>query len=236
MSDRLTRPRSMTGKSSQGSLRVSPVSTPTAQDNVDHGPVVEGAPYSVVEGEGQMSVPIVVMGVAGCGKSTIGELLATRLGVPYAEADDFHPSANVAKMQAGIPLTDVDRGPWLAAIADRIAAGADAGLVVSCSALKRGYRDVLRRADHRAFFVHLVLDEQVALARVGGRGAHFMPASLVASQFAALEPLRDEAGLAVDATLPATVIIDAVLAALPDAPRQAPGAITSDGDGIRAGR
>lgn len=160
-----------------------------------------------------MPVPIVVMGVAGCGKTTIGELLAERLGVPYAEADQFHPAANVAKMAAGTPLTDADREPWLAAIAHRIAA--DAAVVVSCSALKHRYRDVLRRGDPRTFFVHLVLDEQVALARVGGRGGHFMPVSLVASQFAALEPLRDEAGVAVDATLPASRIVDAVLHALP---------------------
>lgn len=144
--------------------------------------------------------PVVVMGVAGSGKTTIGKLLAARLGVPYAEADSFHPPANVEKMRCGIPLTDQDRQPWLAAIADRI--HQDGRLVVSCSALKRQYRDVLRQADPRTWFLHLVISPQAAAARVAGRPAHFMPESLMRSQFADLEPLHGEAGLEVDATRP----------------------------------
>lgn len=146
------------------------------------------------------TVPIVVMGVTGCGKTTIGTLLAQRLGVPYLEADDFHPAANVSKMQAGTPLTDEDRQPWLTAIAKHITSGPGPRPVVSCSALKRTYRDLLRQADPRVWFLHLVVDETAASARVAARPGHFMPASLVASQFAALEPLEAESGLAVDAT------------------------------------
>lgn len=157
-----------------------------------------------------MPAPIVVMGVCGCGKTTVGRLLAGRLATGYAEADSFHPAGNVRKMHSGIPLTDQDRAPWLAAIADRIAQ--DPGLVVSCSALKRAYRDTLRQAAPGTWFLHLVLDRQTAAARVAARPAHFMPASLVDSQFADLEPLGpDEPGLAVDATLPPAAIIAAVL-------------------------
>ena len=156
--------------------------------------------------------PAVIMGVAGCGKTTIGQLLAGSLRVPYAEADSFHPVGNVAKMEAGTALTDQDRGPWLAAIADRIRQ--DSRVVVSCSALKRSYRDVLRQADPRAWFLHLKVDRETAGARVDARAAHFMPASLVDSQFADLEPLREEeAGLTVDGTLlPEQILATAIRA------------------------
>ncbi|GIF07306.1 gluconokinase [Actinoplanes siamensis] len=158
-------------------------------------------------------VPIVVMGVAGCGKSTVGRALADRLGVPYAEADDFHPPANVAKMHSGVPLTDEDRAPWLAAIA---ASMTDGGLVVSCSALKRAYRDVLRGGNPQAFFVHLVLSPETATARVSGRAGHFMPSTLVASQFAILEPLRpEENGVGIDATLGVDEIVAKVISRMP---------------------
>jgi gluconokinase len=161
---------------------------------------------------GSVPGPIVVMGVAGCGKTTIGQLLAGRLGAPYADADSFHPAGNVEKMFQGTPLTDHDRQPWLDAIAGRIRQ--DNHLVVSCSALKRRYRDILRRADPRTWFLHLVIDRETATARVAGRATHFMPASLVNSQFADLEPLRDETGLAADATRPPEEIITTVLSAL----------------------
>lgn len=159
---------------------------------------------------------IVVMGVAGCGKTTIGQLLAARLAVPYAEADTFHPPANVAKMAQGVPLDDGDRGPWLAAIADRIArAGPNGGVVVSCSALKRRYRDRLRAADPGAGFVHLAVEPSTVVRRVAGRADHFMPASLVDSQFQTLEPLQpDERGVVVDASRPADQIVDAALVGL----------------------
>jgi len=156
---------------------------------------------------------VVVMGVAGCGKSTIGQLLADRLGMRFAESDAFHPPGNVAKMSDGIPLTDQDRQPWLEAIADRI--GRDGHLVVSCSALKRVYRDVLRTADPRAWFLHLSLDKETARARVANRTSHFMPSSLVDSQFDALEPLHCEAGLTVDAALLPEEILSEVLSVLP---------------------
>jgi gluconokinase len=154
---------------------------------------------------------IVVMGVAGCGKTTVGTLLASRLGVPYLEADDFHPPANVAKMRAGSPLTDEDRQPWLAAIARQITAGTGPRPVVSCSALKRQYRNLLRQSDPRAWFLHLVISEAAASRRVTARPGHFMPQSLVPSQLADLEPLNAEAGLAIDATQPPEDIITATI-------------------------
>jgi gluconokinase len=157
------------------------------------------------------TVPIVVMGVTGCGKTTVGTLLAQRLGMPYLEADDFHPAANVAKMRAGNPLTDEDRQPWLAAIAERITDATSPRPVVSCSALKRQYRNLLRQANPQTWFLHLVIDEAAASQRVGARPGHFMPASLVPSQLADLEPLKAEAGLAVDATQPPKDIITAAV-------------------------
>jgi gluconokinase len=161
------------------------------------------------------TAPVIVMGVAGCGKTTFGELLAERLGLDYVEADVFHPRANVAKMASGQPLNDEDRFPWLVTIGDRLRASADTGIVVSCSALKRSYRDQLRAAAPRAWFVHLDLDQATAMRRVAARPDHFMPASLVASQFAVLEPLDGEAGVVVDATNTPERILAFVLAALP---------------------
>ena len=134
--------------------------------------------------------PLVVMGVSGSGKSTVGAALAQRLRVPFADADDFHPPANIAKMSAGIPLTDDDRGPWLATIATWLADHAAGGGVASCSALKRSYRDALAAAAPQVFFEHLHGDPDVIAARVAGRPGHFMPAALVESQFATLEPLE----------------------------------------------
>jgi gluconokinase len=169
-----------------------------------------------VSGQGSAPGPVVVMGVAGCGKTTVGQLLAARLGFPYAEADSFHPAANIAKMRRGDPLDDQDRQPWLAAIADHIRR--ESRQVVSCSALKHRYRDTLRQANPRAWFLHLVISPQAAAQRVSGRPGHFMPAALVNSQFAALEPLSQEAGLEVDATRPPEEIIAAVMSTLPPTP------------------
>jgi gluconokinase len=141
--------------------------------------------------------PIVVMGVSGSGKSTVGAALAQRLRVPYGDADDFHPEANVAKMTAGHALDDEDRWPWLAAIGEWLAAH-DAG-VITCSALKRGYRDVLREHRPDVLFVHLHGDREVITRRQATRPGHFMPASLLDSQFETLEPLEgDELGFVVD--------------------------------------
>jgi len=142
---------------------------------------------------------VVVMGVAGTGKTTIGPLLAARLGVPYAEGDDFHSEANIAKMSAGTPLDDDDRWPWLDAIGAWAHRRAGLGGVVSCSALKRSYRDRLRSAAPGVVFVHLAGDRAVIEDRMSHRQGHFMPTALLDSQFATLQPLaEDEAGVAVD--------------------------------------
>jgi gluconokinase len=127
------------------------------------------------------------MGVSGSGKTTVGQELARRLGVDYAEADEFHPPENIAKMSSGTPLTDDDRWPWLAAIADWIDEHPQGG-VVTCSALKKKYRDVLNRGGN-VFFLHLDGTRELIAARLAERKGHFMPPGLLDSQFADLEPL-----------------------------------------------
>jgi gluconokinase len=142
---------------------------------------------------------LVVMGVSGCGKSLVGAAIAARLGLPLVEGDEFHPAANLARMRDGTPLTDADRTDWLDRLATELAAR-PGGAVLTCSALKRAYRDRLRAASPGLRFAWLDLDRDAAQARVAGRGAHFFPPTLVASQFEALEPPLDEAGvLRVDA-------------------------------------
>jgi gluconokinase len=146
---------------------------------------------------------IVVLGVAGSGKSTVGAAIADWLGVPFLEGDEVHPAANIAKMRAGHALTDADREPWLRILADRIRGAAESGqgLVVACSALKRRYRDELRSAAPDVWCLHLVLDRDSDRHRVAARTGHFMPAGLVDSQFDDLEPLApDEPGATIDAT------------------------------------
>lgn len=138
------------------------------------------------------------MGVSGSGKSTVGAALAEHLGVPFADADAFHPQANIAKMTAGTPLTDDDRYRWLKACGQWLAQHTDGG-VLSCSALKRRYRDQLRSHCPRVEFLHLTGSPEVIGRRQASRPGHFMPATLLQSQFAALEPLgTDEHGLALD--------------------------------------
>ena len=146
-----------------------------------------------------MSSPlVVVMGVSGVGKSTVGAAIAARLGVKFADADDLHPASNVEKMAAGTPLTDADRWPWLDLVGQALADAGDDGLVVACSALKRSYRDAIRAAAPAVRFVHLVVPRTVLGDRVASRPGHFMPASLVDSQLKTLEPLEaDEHGIAV---------------------------------------
>jgi gluconokinase len=144
---------------------------------------------------------VVVMGVCGCGKTTVGKALAAALGWRFFDADDFHPPANIEKMAAGIPLTDTDRWPWLDRLAAELGATERAGghAVLACSALRQAYRDRLAVAgDVR--FVHLRGDRATIAARVAARPGHYMPATLVDSQFAALE-LPAEA-IDVDITLP----------------------------------
>lgn len=156
----------------------------------------------------------VVMGVSGCGKSEIGRRLAARLAVPYAEGDDYHSPASVAKMAAGIALTDADRHDWLLTLQARIQAAATAGLslVLSCSSLKRRYRDLFRAADPAIVFVHLDGQRALIAARMQARANHYMPMSLLDSQFAALEPLEpDECGIRLDIHDTPAQLVDAVV-------------------------
>jgi gluconokinase len=148
------------------------------------------------------AVHAVVMGVAGCGKSAVGEQIAQGLGLPLVEGDEFHPASNIEKMRQGLPLTDQDRAGWLQRLGQELARH-PGGAILTCSALKRGYRDTLRAAAPGLRFVHLALSQQQALERVAGRDGHFYPPSLVASQFQALEDPANEPGvLVVDARLP----------------------------------
>lgn len=162
---------------------------------------------------------LVVMGVSGSGKSTVGAALAQRLGVPFADADDFHPPANIAKMTAGVALDDADRLPWLDAIGTWLADHDAGGGVISCSALKVAYRSVLRDHAPRVGFVHLAGTREVIARRQASRPGHFMPASLLDSQFATLEPLGpEERGvvLDVDQSVDALVEQAAAYVAAPD--------------------
>jgi gluconokinase len=157
---------------------------------------------------------VVVMGVSGCGKSEVGGRLAQALGIPLVEGDGFHPPANIAKMRQALPLDDADRAGWLQMLGEQLAAHPD-GALLTCSALKRAYRDQLRAAAPGLCFVHLALTPQQALERVAGRKDHFYPPSLVASQFEALEDPAGEPGVVtVDAALPLPSVVDAALAGL----------------------
>ncbi|MBU0645643.1 MAG: gluconokinase [Alphaproteobacteria bacterium] len=167
-----------------------------------------------------MAQSLVIMGVSGCGKSTIGRALAARLGRRFVEGDDLHPPENRAMMAAGRPLNDAMRAPWL----DRIAAelAHDAGVVVSCSALKRAYRDRLRR-EAGMVFIHLALPFDVAQTRVSARADHFMPAALIDSQFATLEPPINEPDvIEIDATASFDRVLDDALASLARMGRSGP--------------
>lgn len=161
---------------------------------------------------------VVVMGVAGSGKTTIAQLLAKRLGCALLEGDSLHSAENIRRMAAGIALTDEDRHDWLIAIAERIANAAHNGeaLVVTCSALKRRYREMLRGDVAHLVFVYLSGDKSLVEARVNERHNHFMPGSLVESQFAALEvPLADEPVIYCNIELTPQVIVESILEQLP---------------------
>lgn len=161
---------------------------------------------------------IVVMGVCGCGKSAVGRLLAERLGCVFIEGDEHHPAANIAKMSAGTPLTDDDRAGWLATLAGfiEVAARRGDGLILACSALKRRYRDRLRGDGVPVVFLHLHGDKALITERMSVRSAHFMPTSLIDSQFAALEPPgAGEAAWTADIALPVETIVTAFLDRLP---------------------
>ncbi len=156
----------------------------------------------------------VVMGVSGSGKSVIGAQLAAALGVAFVEGDDVHPPENRARMASGIPLTDADRAPWLATLAGRLAAAthAEVGLVVSCSALKRAYRDALRQGAPDVQFIYLRGERAILAQRLVGRAGHFMPVTLLDSQLATLEqPEDDEGAWVADIALPPDVLVKAVL-------------------------
>ena len=162
---------------------------------------------------------VVLMGVTGAGKSTVGALLAARLGLGFRDADEFHPPANIAKMSSGAPLTDDDRWPWLDAIGAHLVANSGTGCVVTCSALKRAYRDRLRTAAPALRFLHLQGDMALIAGRQAARQGHFMPPSLVASQFATLEPpAPEERVIALDVAAPPETLVAQALAALEETP------------------
>jgi gluconokinase len=170
---------------------------------------------------------VVVMGVSGAGKTTVGRAIAEKMGWEYAEGDDFHPRANVEKMASGRPLTDEDRWPWLRAIGAWLTAHEAAGrnAVVTCSALRRVYRDLLRQDRPDVRFCHVAADEGLIKERLDHRQGHYMPPSLLPSQLATLEPLEpDEPGVVIAATGSAEEIVvralDALGLASPDRPGQ----------------
>lgn len=157
------------------------------------------------------------MGVSGSGKTTVARRLAARTGLVYGEADTFHPPANIAKMSAGIPLTDADRWPWLHALAAWMARQAADGVstVLACSALKRAYRDLLRSSVSSVAFVHLNGSTLLLRDRLAHRSHHFMPVGLLRSQLDDLEPLeKDEDGLVLDASLPVDELVAQAVARL----------------------
>ena len=159
---------------------------------------------------------VVVMGVSGVGKSTVGTQLAGRLEVPFADADSFHSPENVAKMRAGTPLSDTDREPWLTEVGRWLSEHAASGAVTACSALRRSYRDTLRATASDLCFLHLVGADAVLGDRVAHRLHHFMPASLLESQLAILQPLEpDERGVEIDASLAVATIVDTFVGELP---------------------
>ncbi|MCF1452410.1 gluconokinase [Agrobacterium vitis] len=158
---------------------------------------------------------LVLMGVSGCGKSSVGAALAASLGAVYIDGDDLHPPQNIARMQAGIPLGDEDRWPWLEAVGTRLA-GERGTTIIGCSALKRAYRDRIReKAGGSVRFIHLAGSHAVIARRVSERPGHFMPASLLDSQFAALEPpLADEQAVTVDIDQPLDSLVAAIVSAI----------------------
>ncbi len=166
----------------------------------------------------QPDLRLVIMGVSGCGKSSVGEGLSARLGIPYRDGDDLHPLANVEKMRAGVPLTDGDRWPWLDRVAGVLAQ--EAPVIVGCSALRRAYRDRLRAgAGGPVQFVHLSGNRGLIAQRMAARTGHYMPPSLLDSQFAALEaPGLDEA-LTIDIDQPLSALTDAIATHLEGARR-----------------
>jgi gluconokinase len=158
---------------------------------------------------------ILLMGVCGCGKSALGERLARALGAAFIEGDDFHPPANVERMAAGIALTDDDRQAWLELLAAQLAAAraGGRGTVLACSALKRRYRDLLRRSAPQLRTIHLAGPRALLAQRMAERVGHYMPASLLDSQLATLEaPGADEGAITLDAHMPLELLVQRALA------------------------
>ncbi|MDQ6523620.1 gluconokinase [Nocardioides sp. LHD-245] len=152
---------------------------------------------------------LVVMGVSGSGKSTVGAAIARRIGVPFADADGIHPPDNIAKMAAGTPLDDADRLPWLQLVGRWLADHDESGGVISCSALRVVYRDLLRAHAPRVRFLHLHGTRGSIARRLAGRAGHFMPPALLDSQLADLEPLAPgEAGLSIEIGLPVAAVVE----------------------------
>ena len=178
---------------------------------------------------------VVLMGVSGCGKSTVGTALAARLGWPLVDADDLHPPANVEKMRAGIPLTDDDRAPWLDRIVDvvRAAHARSGNVILACSALKQRYRDRIAQAGDDVRFVHLTGRPEVIAARLAARRHRYMPASLLASQLATLEAPRD--AIVIDIDAPVEAQVDAIVEALPRDAASATGAPRANSPACAAG-
>lgn len=163
---------------------------------------------------------LVLMGVSGCGKTTAALNLHDALGWPVAEADDFHPEVNIDKMSRGVPLTDEDRRPWLESMREWMSERAAEGVrtIITCSALKRSYRDLLSGAKGRVFFIHLLAPPDELQERMAHRQGHFMPSSLLPSQFATLEPLSDdEDGVVVNSRATSKETFEAILAAFEQA-------------------
>lgn len=162
---------------------------------------------------------VVVMGVSGSGKSTVGRALARRLGVPFADADDLHPRSNIDKMSIGLPLDDDDRRPWLDMVGLWLARHDAVGGVMGCSALKRSYRQQLRTHNNRIVFIHLSGNRHVIRDRQGSRTGHFMPSTLLDSQFDDLEPLASgEAGVVIEIDQPLSAVIEDCVRGLLDPP------------------
>ena len=160
----------------------------------------------------------VIMGVAGCGKTSVGIAVADRLGARYRDGDDLHPPANIEKMSAGTPLDDADRAPWLDSVGLALR-DANGTILIGCSALRRMYRDKIRLAACAPVtFIHLAGSRDVIEARMAQRAGHFMPVSLLKSQFATLEPLQpDEPGFSVDISMEFDAVVDAIIKQISDA-------------------
>lgn len=179
------------------------------QVGMNHAPTPAGDPAEPA------ATQVVVMGVSGAGKSTIGALVADALDFPFVDADSLHPQANIRKMAAGTPLSDDDRWPWLELVGHELARAQAPGMVMACSALKRSYRDAIRRQAPHAVFLHLDGSLEVLGARLEGRSGHFMPPALLASQLAALEPLEgDESAVVVDVDAGINQIVERAVAGI----------------------